>query len=617
MVKNPSAVDGNLPLPILSNYNYPANPSNIPPEMIVITSQIGGLTWYVNWKTNLKGMPTKLYTLENDVYPYFTGVDNAEKLRNFIISKYNNGACFVLLVGNMDYVPIRYVLSPQGDYGTNFISDLYYAGLDGNWNADGDGVFGERTDYPDFAADIFVGRVAATPTPVEIETWTDKLVTYVDNPGLGNDSYLANVMISSSDQMAEPDNSPRDFDEPTFIASAFSGFFNVNTESFREQPSGGSENPTWPHGNDIQAYLGNTSVGYYFALSHGSPDWYSTLSTGYNNSPWSGFTTTEEWQNEPVEWGWVGNAINGGRQYVQSATSCDIGALDCSIWYAPVRCFAEQALLLYGGCVAGTFNTRYGLTPTSSYLEEMRSSLICSEYYHHSMGISHYAMLPYNTNYHWDLIYSNNFFGDPSMRVWTDDPGLFSVEHPSIVHRDYVQNITITVKNNATQVGISNVLVSLAKGNEVYGRGFTDVTGRVIIPIKPDTEGMLKIVADRANFKSYVDSITVDTYCEPAVAGDANGNGVCNGLDVTFLQNYFRGSGSHPPDSCMCGDVFVYHAADANGSCTLNGLDVTYLVTYFNGGPVPHFCSTCAISRFLEKDNSPEGEFIKQQNYGQ
>jgi hypothetical protein len=94
------------------------------------------------------------------------------------------------------------------------------------------------------------------------------------------------------------------------------------------------------------------------------------------------------------------------------------------------------------------------------------------------------------------------------------------------------------------------------------------------------------------------------------VPGDANGNGVCNGLDVTFLQYYFQGSGPHPPDSCMCGDAFLYHAADANGNCVFNGIDLVFLVNYLKGGAAPRFCTTCPSSRLViidDKKQSSQG----------
>ena len=81
------------------------------------------------------------------------------------------------------------------------------------------------------------------------------------------------------------------------------------------------------------------------------------------------------------------------------------------------------------------------------------------------------------------------------------------------------------------------------------------------------------------------------------VAGDANGSGTANGLDVIYLVSYFKG-GAAPIDTCLCdphGQLFP--AADANGSCSVNGLDVTYMVSYFKGVGELLFCSDCPPSQ--------------------
>ena len=57
-------------------------------------------------------------------------------------------------------------------------------------------------------------------------------------------------------------------------------------------------------------------------------------------------------------------------------------------------------------------------------------------------------------------------------------------------------------------------------------------------------------------------------------AGDANGNGQVNGLDVVFLVNYLKGIGP-APDPPLSGD--------ANGDCSVNGMDVVYLTNYLKG----------------------------------
>jgi hypothetical protein len=81
------------------------------------------------------------------------------------------------------------------------------------------------------------------------------------------------------------------------------------------------------------------------------------------------------------------------------------------------------------------------------------------------------------------------------------------------------------------------------------------------------------------------------------VAGDINGNGSPNGIDVTFGVAYFKG-GNLPPIDCNppCTnqpDPF-YAAGDVNGNCTFNGIDITYFVAYLKGSPNPlTFCPDC------------------------
>ena len=68
------------------------------------------------------------------------------------------------------------------------------------------------------------------------------------------------------------------------------------------------------------------------------------------------------------------------------------------------------------------------------------------------------------------------------------------------------------------------------------------------------------------------------------VVGDANNNGVFNGLDVVYGVAYLKG-GPPPPFECECpptGTWFV--AGDVNSSCSYNGLDITFAVLYFKGG---------------------------------
>jgi hypothetical protein len=77
------------------------------------------------------------------------------------------------------------------------------------------------------------------------------------------------------------------------------------------------------------------------------------------------------------------------------------------------------------------------------------------------------------------------------------------------------------------------------------------------------------------------------------VTGDINGNGVANGIDVTYGVSYFKG-GNAPPIVCDCpGHGVLFAGGDVNGNCIFNGIDITYFVGYLKGGSPLAACADC------------------------
>ena len=97
-----------------------------------------------DWKTT-KGVPTVIRTTEWIEANYRNGSDQQETIREFIKDAYAKwGITYALLGGDTDQVPARLCWSGYYDGGRNLPVDMYYACLDGNWNADGDDRFGEE-----------------------------------------------------------------------------------------------------------------------------------------------------------------------------------------------------------------------------------------------------------------------------------------------------------------------------------------------------------------------------------------------------------------------------------------------------------------------------------------
>jgi len=132
-----------------------------------------------------RGLRARIMTVEDiiDAYPGDGGVP--AQIRQFIIDAYENwGTEFVLLGGDAEEVQPRelYIWFDQvGNIEVERIpGDCYFEGLDGTWNTDNDGFWGEPGEE-DLVGEIAVGRVPAN-TPTEIGNWRHKNEMYTERP---------------------------------------------------------------------------------------------------------------------------------------------------------------------------------------------------------------------------------------------------------------------------------------------------------------------------------------------------------------------------------------------------------------------------------------------------
>jgi len=118
------------------------------------------------------------------IYNNYTGVDNQDRIRNFIIDKYtNNGTKYVLLGGDTGVVPYRgFYVSTGGYTDSDMAADMYYGHLDGNWNNDGDSRYGEPGEQ-DWYAEVAVGRAPVDNT-TQATAFVNKVIAYeqMDKP---------------------------------------------------------------------------------------------------------------------------------------------------------------------------------------------------------------------------------------------------------------------------------------------------------------------------------------------------------------------------------------------------------------------------------------------------
>jgi hypothetical protein len=131
-------------------------------DYLIITT--GALTnsfqTLANHRTQFSGLNTKVISTE-DISAAYAGTDLQMKIRNCISNHYASmGTLYVVLGGDNTVVPDRDCYVYVGSDVENYMpTDLYYSGLDGTWNADGDAIYGETSDNVDLGWDVMVGRI--------------------------------------------------------------------------------------------------------------------------------------------------------------------------------------------------------------------------------------------------------------------------------------------------------------------------------------------------------------------------------------------------------------------------------------------------------------------------
>ncbi|MGD1047147.1 MAG: C25 family cysteine peptidase, partial [Candidatus Krumholzibacteriaceae bacterium] len=165
-----------------------------------------------DWKTK-KGIPAVVRTVEWIAQNSRSGADLAESVRNYIRAAYAQwGVEWVVLGGDTDVIPAR--LAYCSFYTGDFIpTDMYFSCLDGNWNADGDSLWGEAFhstadpgDNADLYAEVYVGRMPVS-TLAEANVLVNKTINYATPTDMASKSkflMLAEVVFPSPYNPGDP-----------------------------------------------------------------------------------------------------------------------------------------------------------------------------------------------------------------------------------------------------------------------------------------------------------------------------------------------------------------------------------------------------------------------------
>lgn len=474
-------------------------------EYLIITSAeiAPGFYPYAVWK-NQKGLLTELVLIE-EILQNYSGEDPPAQLRAYLQEAYNTGARWVLLGGDEDVIPIRYayhgnVISTP-PLSNQQICDLYYADLNGDWDYDGDGVYGEPNhDQPDIFPELYVGRVPVA-SQEEAAIWVEKALLYEQNPGNGDYSYLTKGLFIVADQM-------RDLNEHTSLAGLIPDNFFVDVSSCAEEPSGGSQNPTQPTAEMVIEVM-NEGWGFISNLNHGSPYLYTAMAPGYNIPPRS-FLFGDF---IPDGNGSCALALldESDKYSIHYSISCENAAYDFDKEilrpgpFLSENTFMESFLLLPNRAGVGYLgNTRWGWVLASYRLESKFIEYVFSDSASH-LAIAEALSKIYYSNYR-DIGYGHNLFGDPEMEIWTKTPIPLTVNVPDEIDID-CNSIIVSVSTPGGPA--TEIMVCAWKPGELYYRGTTDACGEIEIPFTLAYGGQMYVTADARNMVPDIDTINI------------------------------------------------------------------------------------------------------------
>jgi hypothetical protein len=394
--------------------------------LIITPSQFqAGFQDLVNFYAG-RGITSQVTTTES-ILAMPGGQDLQEKMRNYIIGEYqNSGIEQVILGGDVEYVPYRgfycYVISGSGYEDDDIPADIYYSALDGNWNTNGNGRWGEPGE-DDLLPEISVGRMSFS-NAMEQGNMVHKSVSYQGSPVAGelNQPFLVSEFLYDT-----PMTWGSDYLELLIGDHSENGYFTYGIPSAQNDITRLYDTLISPPSNIYSWSIGqllaeiNEGKSFIHHCGHSNWDYMMRLSNG--------MITNQNFYNV--------DGINHNYQLMYTH-GCICGAFDQS------DCIAELCVNISNFLAGGVFNSRYGwfdqgLTegPSAHLHREFISAVynpnpdsaireLGSAHTMSKIKTAPWIGLPgeFEPGAQRWVHYDCNVFGDPELTVWTDNPSV-------------------------------------------------------------------------------------------------------------------------------------------------------------------------------------------------
>lgn len=499
-----------------------------PVAYVIVTSDALAPTFQqlADWKTQ-SGVPAVVRTLSFLQTQYPSAADDAERIRLFLRDAYTRwGTKWVLLGGDTDIVPARQAFCdfylPGGEY---IASDLYYSCLDGNWNADGDSIYGEGYldsshpgDNVDLLPEVYVGR-APVLTVSDAQTFVNKTMQYERTPVGGYENrwvFFSEVLFP---QPWTPGDIPQldgadltedilpltDQNPALHVARLYENYTNPTVRPGALQET-------------RKAVIDSLNAGYGLALHIGH---------GYRNV---------------MEVG-DGSLVNADATSLTNGNKLfNLYAIDCTSNAIDFPCIGEAFILNpNGGAVTNVGSTRFDFPSAGrSYQYEyfrlfFEDSVSAVGELQARQKLPFIAFSTYDGVNRWTQL-TLLMLGDPELRMYNAGWRTLSVTAPpSVALSDTTFNVHVQI--GATP--LYGARVTAYRPGDDYRSVVTDGAGNAVVAFRPDSLGTLTLTVTAYNCKPFQvvipitaasapvlveGSVTIDDDNLGGTAGDGNGS---------------------------------------------------------------------------------------------
>ncbi|HYQ90130.1 MAG TPA: C25 family cysteine peptidase, partial [Candidatus Binatia bacterium] len=392
------------------------------------------------------------------------------------------GARWAVLAGDHDTIPMRYARVTYSET-VDIPTDAYYSDLDGTWDGNGNGIYGEVADSLDMNPDIAVGRLSAS-TRAQAQVLVSKALRYATSPlaaPLTKELILAEVLFPTTWQPGQL----------VSVDGALQG------ESLKVRA---------PACVTVDRYYEN-AVPYPGSLLLTKATALSALGRGYGivNHIGHGARSQLSIGNELITMPDLAGLANGDSIGLWIASNCASAAVD-------YECVAEEVVRNpNGGALAYLGATRDAwpgvdvqvstrlidllergpATTLGEAVEDTRASLL--------------PLARGETQERWGY-FETVLLGDPAIPLWRCAPATLTVTRPGTVPLSG-GGFPVTVL--ASGVPVDSALVVAWKQGEEYRVGHTNAAGQVTLPFHAGSTGKFSFSVTSPGALPFLDSLTV------------------------------------------------------------------------------------------------------------